>query len=79
MYISGNLITNVEEPNCRKANFPDRNANTDGAEKAEVENLTIPMSWPLKASFCDELTHGGWKYKIEFCGSSDSVVQNRGS
>lgn len=53
------LFTNVEEPNCRKANFPDRRANTDRAEKAEEENLAIPINCPLKASFCEELTHGG--------------------
>lgn len=52
-------ITNVEEPNCRKANFPDRKANTEGVEKTEEENLAIPISWPLKASFCEVLTHGG--------------------
>lgn len=53
------MITNVEKPNCRNANFPDFKVNIDGAVKTEEENLAIPISWPLKASFCEELTHGG--------------------
>lgn len=53
------VITNIEEPNCLNANFPDRKANTDRAENTEEENLAIPINWPLNASFCEELTHGG--------------------
>jgi len=44
LYLIQLVITNVEEPNCRKANFPDRNANTDKAVKTEEENLAIPIS-----------------------------------